>query len=47
MNRRTFNKLAGLTALAALTENVEISAEQAASVAGEIVLQDSDLSGGI
>ena len=43
MNRRTFNKLAGLAALAALTENVELSAEEAASVAGEVVLQDSGL----
>jgi Domain of unknown function (DUF6259) len=43
MDRRTFNKLAGLAALAALTENVEMSAEQAASVAGEVVLQDSEL----
>ena len=43
MDRRTFNKLAGLAAMAALTENVELSAEQAASVAGEIVLQDSEL----
>lgn len=42
MDRRTFNILAGLTALAALTENVETSAEQAASVAGEVVLQDSE-----
>ena len=42
MDRRTFNKLAGLAALGALTENVEMSAEQAASVAGEVVLQDSE-----
>ena len=42
MDRRTFNKLAGLAALAALTENVEMSAEQAASVTGEVVLQDSE-----
>jgi len=43
MDRRMFNKLAGLTALAALTENVEMSTAQAASVAGEVVLQDTDL----
>jgi Domain of unknown function (DUF6259) len=43
MNRRTFNKLAGLTALAALTDNVEMSAAQAAAVTGEVVLQDADL----
>lgn len=43
MDRRTFNKLAGLTALAALTDNVEMSAAQAASVAGEVVLEDADL----
>jgi Domain of unknown function (DUF6259) len=42
MDRRTFNKLASLAALAALTENVEMNAEQAASVAGEVVLQDSE-----
>ncbi len=42
MDRRTFSKLAGLTALAALTENVEMNAEQAASATGEIILQDSD-----
>jgi hypothetical protein len=43
MDRRTFNKLAGLTALAALTENVEMSAAQAAAVSGEVVLEDSQL----
>jgi hypothetical protein len=43
MDRRTFNKLAGLTALAALTENMELSAEQAAAITGEVVLQDKDL----
>jgi hypothetical protein len=43
MDRRTFNKLATLTAIAALTENIELSAAQAASAAGEVVLQDSDL----
>ena len=40
MDRRTFNKLAGLTALAALTENMELSAAQAAAVTGEVVLED-------
>lgn len=44
MDRRTFNKLAGLTALAALTENVEMSAAQAAAVSGEVLLEDSELS---
>jgi hypothetical protein len=43
MDRRTFNKLASLTAMAALTENVDLSAEQAASMAGEVVLQDKEL----
>lgn len=42
MDRRTFNKLVGLTALATLTDNVEMSAEQAAQVAGEVVIQDSE-----
>ena len=43
MDRRTFNKLAGLAALAALTENVEMSVAQAAQVSGEIVLEDDQL----
>ena len=43
MDRRTFNKLAGLTALAALTENMELSAEQAAVITGDVVLRDNDL----
>ena len=43
MDRRTFNKLAGLTALAAVTESVEMSAAQAADAAGEVVIQDADL----
>ncbi|HEV2134933.1 MAG TPA: DUF6259 domain-containing protein [Terracidiphilus sp.] len=43
MDRRTFNKLAGLTALAALTENVEMSAAQAAQVSGEVTLEDREL----
>src|SRR5580658_3987288 len=42
MNRRTFNKLAGFAALAALAE-IEIDAEQAAVATGEIVLQDDKL----
>src|SRR5580700_6694511 len=42
MDRRTFNKLAGLAALGALAD-VEMSAAQAASVAGEVVLEDSAL----
>ena len=43
MDRRTFNKLAGLVAIATMTDNVELSAEQAAEVAGEVVLQDEEL----
>lgn len=43
MDRRTFNKLAGLAAIGAVAENVELSAAQAASVSGEVVLQDSEL----
>ncbi len=43
MDRRTFNKLAGLTALAALAENMEMSAAQAAAVTGELVLEDTEL----
>lgn len=42
MNRRTFNKLAGLSTLASITD-IEMSAEQAAAAAGEVVLQDQDL----
>src|SRR5580692_12190895 len=42
MNRRTFNKLAGFAALAALAE-IEIDAEQAAVATGEVVLQDDKL----
>jgi len=41
MNRRTFNKLAGLAALAALAD-IDMSTAQAADVAGEVVLQDND-----
>ncbi len=40
MDRRTFNKLAGLAAMGALTADVELSAAQAAEVAGEVVLED-------
>jgi hypothetical protein len=43
MDRRTFNKLAGLTALAALAENSEMSSAQAAAVSGEVLLEDADL----
>lgn len=43
MDRRTFNKLAGFATIGALAENIELSAEQAASVAGEVVLQDDHL----
>src|SRR6202044_2771844 len=42
MDRRTFNKLAGLAALGALAD-AEMSAAQAASVTGEVVLEDSEL----
>lgn len=42
MDRRTFNKLASLAALGALTD-VEMTAAQAASVAGEVVLEDSEI----
>jgi len=41
MNRRTFNKLAGFAALAALAD-IEMDAEQAAAAAGEVVLQDEE-----
>ena len=42
MNRRTFNKLAGLATMGALTADLELNAQQAAAIAGEIVLEDSD-----
>jgi hypothetical protein len=42
MDRRTFNKLAGFASLAVLTDNVEMTTAQAASIAGEVVLQDSE-----
>jgi hypothetical protein len=41
VNRRTFNKLAGLAALAALAD-IDMNAEEAAAVSGEVVLQDSE-----
>jgi hypothetical protein len=43
MDRRTFNKLAGMAAIATMADNVELSAEQAAEAAGEVVLQDEEL----
>jgi hypothetical protein len=43
MDRRTFNRLASLTAIAALTDNTEMSVAQAASASGEIILQDREL----
>jgi hypothetical protein len=43
MNRRTFNKLAGLATIGALAETAELSVAQAASEAGEVVLQDREL----
>jgi hypothetical protein len=43
MNRRTFNKMAGLIGIGALMENAKLSAAQAASEAGEVVLQDREL----
>lgn len=41
MNRRTFNKLAGIAAFSALTD-LEMNAQQAAAMAGEVVLEDSE-----
>lgn len=41
MNRRTFNKLAGFTALGALAD-IDMSAEDAATVLGEVILQDQE-----
>ncbi len=43
MDRRTFNKLASFTALAALAETADLSAAQAAAVTGEVVLEDDQL----
>ncbi len=42
MNRRTFNKLAGLTAIGALAGNAGLDAEQSA-VSGEVILEDTML----
>jgi Domain of unknown function (DUF6259) len=42
MNRRTFNKLAGLAAMGALTAEMELSTAQAADIAGEVILEDSE-----
>jgi hypothetical protein len=42
MNRRTFNKLAGLAAVGALTAEMELSTAQAADIAGEVILEDSE-----
>ena len=42
MDRRTFNKLAGLATMGALTVDLELNAQQAAAMAGEIVLEDSE-----
>ncbi len=41
MNRRTFNKFAGIAALSALAD-IEMNAQQAAAMAGEVVLEDSE-----
>jgi hypothetical protein len=43
MDRRTFNKLAGLTAIGALSEHSELSVAQVAAAMGEVVLQDDEL----
>src|SRR6202161_2272537 len=43
MDRRTFNKLASLATIGALTENIELGAAQAAALSGEVVLQCSEL----
>ena len=43
MDRRTFNKLAGLATMGALTADLQLNAQQAAAIAGEIVLEDSDI----
>jgi hypothetical protein len=42
LDRRTFNKLVGLATIGVLAD-VDLNAEQAAAVAGEVVLQDSEL----
>jgi hypothetical protein len=43
MNRRSFNKLAGLATMGALTADLELSSAQSAAMAGEVVLQDEEL----
>jgi hypothetical protein len=43
MDRRTFNKLASLAAIGALSEHAELSVAQAAAETGEVVLQDGEL----
>ena len=42
MNRRTINKLAGLAAMGALAAEIELSAAQAAGIAGEVTLDDNE-----
>ena len=42
MDRRTFNKLAGLATMGMLAADVDLSAAQAAAIAGEVVLEDSE-----
>lgn len=42
MDRRTFNKLAGLATFGILTADVDLTAEQAAAASGEVVLQDNE-----
>lgn len=43
MDRRTFNKLAGLAAIGVLSEHAELSVAQVAAEMGEVVLQDGEL----
>lgn len=43
MNRRTFNKLAGLAAVSALVDSTQIAHGEAAAADQEITLEDSDL----
>ncbi len=43
MNRRTFNKLAGLATVGALAADVTRAAAQDAGAAGELILEDSEL----
>lgn len=43
MDRRTFNKLAGLAAIGALSESAEVSVAKVATAMGEVVLQDDKL----